>query len=81
MARQQKVETVFTDDVTGDTLPGGAVQTVAFAVDGVSYEIDLSAKNASSLRNDFAAWTEHARTVTGAKTTRRGTRRPARTGQ
>jgi hypothetical protein len=81
VARQQKVEVVFTDDVTGDTLPEGDAQTVTFSVDGVSYEIDLSAKNAASLRNDFAAWTEHAHTVTGTTTTRRTPRRAAPTGQ
>ncbi len=81
MARQQKVDVVFTDDLTGDTLPEDDAQTVTFAVDGTTYEIDLSAKNASSLRNDFAAWTEHARTVTGTKTTGRSTRRTTSTAQ
>lgn len=38
-----------------------------------TYEIDLSEKNTSSLRNDFAAWVEHARKVTGPKTTDRHT--------
>ena len=66
MARQQKVAVVFSDDLTGDTLPEGDVQTVTFAVDGTTYDIDLSTKNATSLRNDFAAWTEHARTVSQA---------------
>ncbi len=77
MARQQKVEVAFTDDVGGDTLPEGDAQTVAFSVDGLSYEMDLSTKNAASLRNDFAAWTEHAHTVTATRTTRRTARRPA----
>jgi hypothetical protein len=78
VARQQKVETVFTDDLTGDTLTPDDTQTVTFTVDGVSYEIDLSAKNAASLRNDFAAWTEHAHTVPGTTPTRRTPRRAAR---
>ena len=75
MARQQKVDTVFTDDLTGDVLTEDEVQTVTFAVDGTTYEIDLSQKNASSLRNDFAAWVEHARTVPRPKSTGRSTRR------
>ncbi len=75
MARHQKVDTVFTDDLTGDVLTQDEVQTVTFAVDGTTYEIDLSKKNASSLRNDAAAWIEHARTVTGPKTIGRNTRR------
>ena len=69
MARQQKVSTVFTDDLTGDTLTPEEVETVFFAVDGTTYEIDLSPTNASSLRNDITMWIEHARPTTG-KTTR-----------
>ncbi len=75
VARHQKVDTVFTDDLTGDVLTQDEVQTVTFAVDGTTYEIDLSKKNAASLRNDAAAWIEHARTVTGPKTIGRNTRR------
>ncbi|UZJ27029.1 Lsr2 family protein (plasmid) [Rhodococcus antarcticus] len=75
------METVFTDDLTGDTLTPDDTQTVTFTVDGVSYEIDLSAKNAASLRNDFAAWTEHAHTVPGTTTTRRAARQPLTTAQ
>jgi hypothetical protein len=75
VARQQRIDTVFTDDLIGDVLTEDEVQTVTFAVDGTTYEIDLSEKNASSLRNDAAAWVEHARTVTRPKTTGRSTRR------
>lgn len=81
MARQQKVDTVFTDDLTGDVLTPDDAKTVTFAVDGTTYEIDLSEKNASSLRNDFAAWTEHARRVTGPKTTGRSTSRATASAQ
>ena len=69
MARHQEVSTVFTDDLTGDTLTPEEVETVSFAVDGTTYEIDLSPANASSLRNDIAMWIDHAR-PTPAKTTR-----------
>lgn len=34
-----------------------------FAADGVTYELDLSALNASSLRGVFERWTPHARKV------------------
>jgi hypothetical protein len=64
VARQQKVETVVTDDLTGETLTDSEVETVSFAVDGITYEIDLSPTNASSLRNDIAMWIEHARPTT-----------------
>lgn len=40
-----------------DDLDGGdADETVKFALDGVQYEIDLSAKNAEKLRNVFAPY-------------------------
>ena len=70
MARQQKTDTVITDDLTGDVLKTDDAETVTFAVDGTTYEIDLSTKNATSLRNDFAAWTEHARKATRPTNTR-----------
>ena len=38
----QRVEVVLIDDIDG----GKAAETVTFALDGVSYEIDLSDKNA-----------------------------------
>lgn len=73
MARQQKVDMVFTDDLTGDVLTQDQLQTMTFAVDGATYEIDLSEKNASSLRNDFAAWVEHARKINKGKAAGRRT--------
>lgn len=53
----QRVEVVLIDDLDGGT----AAETVAFALDGVTYEIDLSDKNAKKLRDDLATWTGHAR--------------------
>ena len=38
----QKVQVILVDDIDG----GSADETVSFALDGVAYEIDLSAKNA-----------------------------------
>ncbi|MFY1691734.1 histone-like nucleoid-structuring protein Lsr2 [Plantactinospora sp. WMMB782] len=41
-----------------DDLDGGdADETVRFSLDGVQYEIDLSAKNAGKLRDAFAPYT------------------------
>lgn len=57
----QKVQVVLVDDLDG----GVADETVSFALDGVSYEIDLSAQNAAQLRDAFAAWVGHARRVGG----------------
>lgn len=53
----QRVEVVLIDDLDG----GNAAETVTFALDGVTYEIDLSDKNAKKLRDDIAGWTGHAR--------------------
>lgn len=72
MARKQEVIVHLVDDVDGVQ----AAETVAFALDGVSYEIDLSAKNAKALRADLSKWTAHARKARRTAGTRRraGTR-------
>ncbi len=57
----QKVQYLLVDDVDG----GEAEETVTFALDGVSYEIDLNAENAESLRESFATWIGHGRRVGG----------------
>ncbi|MFZ5870036.1 MAG: histone-like nucleoid-structuring protein Lsr2 [Actinomycetota bacterium] len=57
----QKVQVVLVDDLDG----GDAEETVSFALDGVSYEIDLNAANAARLRDELAPWVGHARRVGG----------------
>lgn len=69
----QRVEVVLIDDIDG----GNAAETVTFALDGVTYEIDLNDKNARKLRDDFATWTGHARRAGAAKA---GSRRRAGSG-
>ena len=65
----QKVQVVLVDDLDGGT----AEETVSFALDGVSYEIDLSAQNAAQLRESLSSWVGHARRVGGrTRTARRG---------
>ena len=63
----QRVEVVLIDDIDG----GNAAETVTFALDGVTYEIDLSDKNARKLRDDLATWTGHARRAGTAKASAR----------
>ncbi|MFF3867066.1 Lsr2 family protein [Micromonospora sp. NPDC001898] len=47
-----------------DDLDGGdADETVKFALDGVQYEIDLSASNAEKLRNVLKPYTSHGSKV------------------
>ncbi len=66
----QKVQVVLVDDIDG----GSADETVAFALDGVTYEIDLSKKNAAKLRDEFAPWVGSARKVTSTRGRRSGGR-------
>ena len=62
MARRTVIE--LTDDVDGNP----AEETVSFALDGVSFEIDLSAGNAEALRETLAPWTTAARRVRNGRT-------------
>jgi uncharacterized membrane protein len=57
----QKVQVILTDDIDG----GEADETVQFALDGVSYEIDLSEANAEALREALAAYVDAARRIGG----------------
>ena len=57
----QKVQVILVDDIDG----GEAQETVSFSLDGVSYELDLSKKNAAKLRDSFAQYVASARRVSG----------------
>jgi hypothetical protein len=57
----QKTLVVLEDDIDG----GEAETTVRFSLEGVNYEIDLSAKNANKMRDDFAKYTGAGRRVGG----------------
>lgn len=59
----QRVQVQLIDDIDGGT----AEETVIFALDGSSYEIDLSSSNADALRDAMQMWVSGARTVAGAK--------------
>lgn len=63
----QRVQVILVDDITG----GEANETVEFALDGVTYEIDLSDENAAKLREDLAPWIGQARRAGGRRQTRR----------
>ncbi|MGP4104009.1 histone-like nucleoid-structuring protein Lsr2 [Nonomuraea sp. KM90] len=66
MARQ--IQEILIDDLDG----GEAVETVAFAIDGSSYEIDLSDLNAKKLREALTPFVQHARRAAPASARRRG---------
>ncbi|GEP39040.1 Lsr2 family protein [Nocardioides psychrotolerans] len=55
----QKVNIVLVDDLDGSE----ADETVTFALDGTSYEIDLTETHASALRGALAGYVGHARKV------------------
>ena len=64
----QKVQVILLDDLDG----GDADETVSFALDGASYEIDLSTKNASKLREALAPYVASARKSSARRTRGRG---------
>ena len=59
----QKVQILLVDDID----QGEAAETISFSLDGVAYEIDLSAEHAGALRDAFAPWVGHARKVAGGR--------------
>ena len=59
----KRVQVVLEDDVDGSL----ADETVSFGLDGVSYEIDLSAANASALRDQLAKWIGAAQRTGGRR--------------
>jgi hypothetical protein len=60
----QRVIVELTDDLDGKP----ASETVRFGLDGKTYEIDLSAKNAKTLRKELEPWIGSARRLSGRKT-------------
>ncbi|PKW27905.1 histone-like nucleoid-structuring protein Lsr2 [Phycicoccus duodecadis] len=71
----KKVQVLLVDDVDKES---PADETVTFALDGVSYEIDLTTENASKLRDSLALWIGHAERTGGRRTARTTTARPGR---
>lgn len=60
----KKVTVTLIDDVDGEA---AADETVEFGLDGVSYEIDLSAANATRLREELDVWVSSARKLSGRR--------------
>lgn len=57
----QRVSIELVDDLDGSD----GAETVSFALDGVSYDIDLSTKNAAKLREALAVYVGAARRADG----------------
>src|ERR1700760_958193 len=67
----QKTVVTLVDDLTGEESED--ITTVEFALDGVTYEIDLDEKNTAVLRDSLAQYVAAARRTGG----RRASGRPA----
>lgn len=57
----QRIQTMLIDDLDG----GEADETVTFAVDGVTYEIDLNQKNSAKFHKFIEPYTKAARRTGG----------------
>ncbi|MEU3608760.1 Lsr2 family protein [Streptomyces sp. NPDC035033] len=72
----QKVQVLLVDDLDGVE----ADETVTFALDGKTYEIDLTTANAEKLRGLLEPYTTNGRRTGGRTTTGRGKGRVAAAG-
>lgn len=66
----QKIQVVLVDDIDG----GDAAETVSFALDNVSYEIDLSGDHAVELRSALEPWIAKARKTSSRRSAGRARR-------
>ncbi|TVL92124.1 Lsr2 family protein [Streptomyces sp. SAJ15] len=71
----QKVQVLLVDDLDG----GEADETVTFALDGKTYEIDLNADNADKLRSSLEDFVKNGRRTGGRTAAARGRTRTAAT--
>lgn len=72
----QKTVVTMVDDLTGEEAEH--LNLVEFALDGVTYELDLSDDNAAKLRDALAPYTGAARRTGGRRRTGRRARRGAK---
>ncbi|MBO8189561.1 histone-like nucleoid-structuring protein Lsr2 [Streptomyces spirodelae] len=66
----QKVQVLLVDDLDG----GEADETVTFALDGKSYEIDLTTANADKLRSALEPYLKNGRRTGGRSSRGKGSR-------
>jgi hypothetical protein len=59
----QRTQVFLTDDLDGTNIPAGKGETVTFALDGKTYEIDLTTKNGKALRMVLKPYIEAGRSV------------------
>jgi hypothetical protein len=70
----QKVVVQLVDDLDGTPIEDGTGSTVAFAIDGTSYEIDLSDAHAGELRDALAPYLRAGRRVSSTRRASSGSR-------
>ncbi|MFJ7751827.1 Lsr2 family protein [Arthrobacter sp. NPDC097144] len=70
----QRVQVQLLDDITGEE----AAETITFGLDGVMYEIDLTAQNARQLRDELGFYVEKGRKVRGRSAAQRRPKTSAR---
>ena len=73
MAR--KIVHQLVDDIDGTVLEPGEGETVLFALDGKSYEVDLTSENAAKLRETLAPYISVARRAGSASSSSTKSRR------
>ncbi len=59
----QRIEVLLTDDLDGTDIPAGKGETITFALDGKTYEIDLTNKNVGALRKVLSPYVGAGRRV------------------
>jgi hypothetical protein len=73
----RKTTIVLEDDLSGDVLEQGRGETIAFALDGQSYEIDLSEENSAQLRADLSRYVDAGRKTSAPRGGSQGRRAAA----
>jgi hypothetical protein len=61
LAVSQRTITIYTDDLDGRPIRAGRGGTVGFSLDGVDYEIELSAKHRRELEKALAPFIDNGR--------------------
>src|SRR3954447_20569360 len=65
MAQRTVVQLV--DDIDGTQITDNKGETLTFALDGATYEIDLTEQNAKQLRDSVATYIANARRIGGGR--------------
>ncbi|MFD1714635.1 Lsr2 family protein [Amnibacterium flavum] len=73
----QKVTVQIVDDLDGTPITDGSGGTVAFSLEGKSYEIDLSADNTDKLYSALEPFIDKARSIGGSARRRTTTAAPS----